>query len=374
MKVLLVGNYPYDNAISMHIFAHALWRELASMGIDVRLIVPRPFFGKLKPAATGIGKWLGYIDRYLLFLPLLRSAAAGADVIHFCDHGSAMYCSMVSGKPTVVTCHDMLAVRGALGELEEMRASRFGVYLQRWICSGLKRATRVACISNATLEDAGRILGRSDHLRVVLNGLNYPYQPLAAGEAERRLAGIGGIEKPFLLHVGNSHPRKNRDGILRVFAQVASKADVRMVFAGRALGADLMQMARELGVDGRIVQLVEPDSSVVEALYNSALALLFPSRGEGFGWPPIEAQACGCPVVASDIQPLAEVLRQSAALHSLDDEAGMAASILRLATDEEYRDRLRRLGFENVRSRFLTSRMMEDYVAVYREAAPENKV
>ena len=108
---------------------------------------------------------------------------------------------------------------------------------------------------------------------------------------------------------------------------------------------------------------------MIEALYNRASALLFPSRYEGFGWPPIEAQACGCPVVASDIAPIAEVLRDSAALHRLDDEAGMAASILRLSTDEKYREQIRQAGFQNVESRFRTSRMMQEYIAIYKELA-----
>ncbi len=351
----------------MQIWARALERELLQLGIEASLIFPQPVLGRFRPSPVGLGKWLGYVDRYLFFPRRLRAAAASADVVHMVDHGSAMYCAHVNGKPTVVTCHDMLAVRGALGELPEMQASRTGRYLQRWICAGLKRATRVACISQATFDDASRILGRHDHFRIVLNGLNYPFQPLESGEVERRLAFVSGIRKPFILHVGTNHARKNRDGVLRVFAQVAAHADLQLVFAGEALDHQLVQLAQKLGIFDRIVQVVKPTVSVLEALYNRAVALLFPSRFEGFGWPPIEAQACACPVVASDIPPVAEVLRQSAALHGLDDEAGMAASILRVATDEEYRNRLRQLGIENVRTRFQTSRMMKEYVALYQE-------
>lgn len=371
MKVLLVGNYPYDGSTSMQIWARALERELLQLGIEARLIFPQPVLGRFRPSPRGLGKWLGYIDRFLFFPSTLRAAADAADLVHMVDHGSAMYCAHVNGKPTVVTCNDMLAVRGALGELPEMQASRAGRYLQRWICAGLKRTTCVACISQATFDDASRILGRRDHLRVVLDALNYPFQPLDSGEAERRLAFLTGITKPYLLHVGSNHARKNRDGVLRVFAEVSAHADLQLVFAGEALDHQLVRIARELGIYDRVVQVVKPDVSVLEALYNRAAALLFPSRFEGFGWPPIEAQACGCPVVASDIPPVAEVLRQSAALHSLDDEAGMAASILRLAADQEYRNCIRQLGFENVRTRFQTSRMMDEYVALYKELAPQ---
>jgi glycosyltransferase involved in cell wall biosynthesis len=367
MRILLVGNYQFDGSTSMQIWARALERDLLQLGINTRLISPRPIFGRFKPSPTGVGKWLGYIDRYLLFPHVLRAAAAKVDVVHICDHGSAMYCSTVNGTPVVVTCNDMLAVRGALGELPEMAPSRFGRYLQLWICKGLRRATRVACISQATLDDAARILERRDHLRVVLDALNYPYQPLPARETDRRLARLTAIEKPFLLHVGSNHARKNRDGILRAFAQVAAKSDLHLVFAGEALNENLLQLTRQLGVEDRVVQVVKPDVSVLEALYNRARVLVFPSRYEGFGWPPIEAQACGCPVVASDIPPVAEVLRSTAALHQLDDESGMAASILRLHTDQEYRDHIRQLGFENVRSRFQTSRLMDEYLSLYRE-------
>lgn len=369
MKILLVGNYPFDGSTSMQIWARLLERELRDLDVDVRLIVPKPVFGRWKPSSNGLGKWLGYIDRYLLFPPALRAAAAKAEVVHMCDHGSAMYCSILNGKPTVVTCHDMLAVRGAKRELPEMRASRFGLYLQRWICRGLRQATRVACVSQATFDDAGRILGRRCHLRVILNALNYPFQPLAPDEAERRLAGIDGIAKPFILHVGSSLPRKNRDGVLRVFALAVKNADLQLVFAGQALNDGLMRLADELAVSSRIVQIIKPDVKVIEALYNRATALIFPSRCEGFGWPSIEAQACGCPVVASDIPSLRQILGETALLHSVDDETGMAESIIRLAYDHNFRQSVRHSGFENISARFQTSRMMDEYVALYREVA-----
>jgi glycosyltransferase involved in cell wall biosynthesis len=74
-------------------------------------------------------------------------------------------------------------------------------------------------------------------------------------------------------------------------------------------------------------------------------------------------------VIASDIPPLVEVLDESAIMHPLHDEAGMAESVVRLATNREYSDKIRQRGFENVRSRFQTSRMMGEYVSLYREIA-----
>lgn len=369
MKVLLVGNYPFDGSTSMHIWSQALLREFRQLHIDVELISPRPRFGNIKPSVHGVGKWLGYIDRFLIFPRVLRSAAAQADIVHLCDHGAAMYAPMIKGKPVVVTCHDMIAVRASRGELPGLRSSAFGKILQRWICHGLKHATRVACVSRATFDDARRILEGDENLCVILNGLNYPYQPLAPDEVDRRLAGFASIQAPFVLHLGSNAAYKNREGVLRVFAKAAAETDLPLVIAGEALDERLMRLARELQIENQIVQVVKPDAALIEALYNRAVCLLFPSLYEGFGWPPIEAQACGCPVVASDIPTLAEVLGQSAILKPVDDEAGMAEAIRKLASDREFREQFRQAGFANVRSKFQTARMISEYVSLYNALA-----
>lgn len=372
MKVLLVGNYEFDGSTSMKIWAATLHRELRQEGIDVALIAPRPVLGKLKPSAHGIGKWLGYIDRFLLFPRELRAAASRADLVHICDHGGAMYAPLVAGKPCVVTCHDMIAVRAARGELPEMRSSIFGKILQRWICSGLRRATRVVCVSRATFEDVRRILNTSENLCAILNALNYPFQPLPNDEIEKRLAFFGDPHPPFVLHLGSNLAYKNREGVLRVFANAVRQTDLRLVIAGDPLNVDLCRQARALRIGHRIVQITSPDAPTIEALYNHALCLLFPSRYEGFGWPPIEAQACGCPVVASRISPFTETLGQSAALYPLEDEAGMADAICKLASDDNYRTELCQSGFDNIRSRFLTKRMIGEYRSLYRELLSDN--
>lgn len=370
MKVLLVGNYPFDGSTSMHIWSQALLRELRQLHVDVEVISPRPRLGKIKPSVHGVGKWLGYIDRFVLFPRALRAAAAQADIVHLCDHGGAMYAPMIRRKPVVVTCHDMIAMRSARGELPELRSSAFGKLLQRWICHGLKHATRVACVSRATFDDARRILKEDENLCVILNGLNYSFQPLAPDEAERRLAGFVSLQVPFILHLGSNATYKNREGVLRAFAKASAETDLQLVIAGEAMNQKLARLARDLQIENRIVQVVKPDAALIEALYNRALCLLFPSRYEGFGWPPIEAQACGCPVVASDIPSLAEVLGQSAILKPVGDEAGMADAIRKLASDREFREQLRQSGFVNVRTRFQTARMMGEYLTLYRELVP----
>ena len=301
MRVLLIGNYEFDGSMSMKIWGETLHRELLQRGVDVELIAPTPVLGRLRPSSNGIGKWLGYIDRFILFPRDLRAAAARADVVHICDHGGAMYAFRLKGKPVLVTCHDMLAVRGALGEVPEMRASLFGRLLQLWIRRGVGHANRVACVSRFTYDDVSRILQSEENLCVVLNG---PELSLSAASgrrgrpAPRRFrADQSALHPSCWLQPPAQEPRWRIESICKGYGYSA----LQLVFAGEALSQSLVQLARDLKIYDRVVQVVLPDVKIIEALYNRAVALLFPSRYEGFGWPSIEAQACGCPVIASDI-------------------------------------------------------------------------
>ena len=69
-----------------------------------------PFFGKIKPSASGLGKWLGYIDKFFLFPLDLRQAVEWADVVHICDHSNAVYTKYLQNVPHLVTCNDLLAI------------------------------------------------------------------------------------------------------------------------------------------------------------------------------------------------------------------------------------------------------------------------
>src|SRR5947208_15286191 len=79
-------------------------------------------------------------------------------MVHICDHSNAMYGGSAAQTPVVVTCHDLLAVRGALGEETNCPASVTGKILQRWILRGLRRAKVVTCVSQATEADARRVV------------------------------------------------------------------------------------------------------------------------------------------------------------------------------------------------------------------------
>lgn len=369
MKILLVSNYLHDKQESMQRFALVLQDGLTALGHEVRLIRPQPIFGKILPAHNGLGKWLGYIDKFILFPLQLRQAAASSDVVHICDHSNAMYVKYLQDVPHLVTCHDLLVVRAALlGEDTGCLVSPTGKFLQYWILNSLKQAQMIACVSNYTKQDLEKLVGVSTkNFRLVLNGFNYSYKQIAPEEAKARLAHVANLDlsKPFILHIGAAIKRKNRQGVIKIINRIKDDWDGQLVLVGAPLTPDLLQMIEQYKLSDRIVQITYPDNSLVEALYNLALALLFPSLSEGFGWPVIEAQACGCPVICSDRASLPEIAGDAALIRSIDDEAGFATDILRLM-DATQKNFLVHKGLENVK-RFTTEKMIFEYISCYKE-------
>lgn len=343
---------------------------LSAVGIPATVIRPRPVLGQFRLAGGFVAKWLAYLDKFVFFRSTLsREMRARPALVHICDHSNAIYAQAIRDVPVVVTCHDLLAVRGALGEETDCPASATGKFLQRWIVRGLESASAIACVSRATLSDAQRLVRTCQGkpvLEQITQGLNYPYRVLSQEEADRRLAKFSSLrpDTPFVLHVGSNLRRKNREAVLRIFARCKDKWNGALVLAGSPLSASLRSLGQELGISDRIVEIPNVESDTLEALYNRATALLFPSTFEGFGWPIAEAHACGCPVLCVDREPMTEVAGAAAIARPVEDEAGFAADLLRLTAAEE-RARWSAKALENAK-RFSTERMISEYVALYR--------
>jgi glycosyltransferase involved in cell wall biosynthesis len=369
LRILLIGNYLPDAQESMQRFADLMRSGLSEAGHEVTLAVPLMVLNVSGHAARGVWKWIGYLDKYVLSAPQLRRAAQQADIVHVCDHSNSLYVPSQAKVPYVVTCHDLLAVRGAIGEDTDCPAGFMGRRLQRAILRGLRRAQAMACDSEATLRDAKRLLsGYPGRLVAAPIALNYPYRVLEPRVVQDRLTAVKELSGlgSYVLHVGSNLRRKNREGVLHAVAAVASQWNGKLVFAGQPLTAELISLAEELKIADRIVEVPKPSNEALEALYNGALALMFPSRFEGFGWPIIEAQACGCPVICSDREPCPEVAGDGAVVFDPEDYIGFGTAVVRLSADAEARESLRRRGLENVR-RYAKAKMIAHYVSLYEE-------
>jgi glycosyltransferase involved in cell wall biosynthesis len=228
----------------------------------------------------------------------------------------------------------------------------------------------LACVSHNTQTDALRLLGLpADRLPVIPNALNHPYQRISAEAARAELAGLDpALTDPrhggFLLWVGGEQWYKNREGLLKIYAALRSRIPhaPRLVMVGPGLSAEHRALAVALRIDAHLVSLAGISAAKLEALYNLAEGLLFPSWEEGFGWPVAEAQACGCPVFATNRAPMTEVGGVHAVYFDPGDAEGAAGII---AGAWEGRHRLVEPALESA-ARWRPGLMLDAYEALYR--------
>jgi len=224
-----------------------------------------------------------------------------------------------------------------------------------------RRAAAVLTVSEFCRRDLIDSYGL-DPLRVhvVPNAIVAP-RPLSPERRDRALALLeqSGIDSPYLLYLGNLHPRKNVGGALRAFAlarrEDAALADHQFVVAGaRWWGSDEKEAADDLP-EGRVVFLGRVDDDVRQLLLEEADALVYVSRFEGFGLPPLEAMAASTPVLAGDAAAVPEVTGGAALLVDPDDLQAIAAGIRRIVTDSDLRAQLVERGRVRVDHYDLTS-------------------
>lgn len=368
MKILLISTYIPDRIQSMEKFTKVLEIGLKKFGHEVRTIRPEPITAKIKPTATGIGKWLGYIDKFIFFPKILQKSLSWADIVHICDHSSAPYTQYLQKFPHVVTCNDMLAIRSALGEIKENPTRWTGKQLQRMILNGLNKSQRVVCISEQTKSDLMRISCLNpERVSRIYMGLNYPYRPMTRAMQEKKLKELNlNLDTQFILHVGSNAWYKNRFGVISIFKNLIQYDNAKkllLVMVGRSLTTEMTEFIKTYHLTHKVRELIDIDNESLRSLYSSATALLFPSLQEGFGWPIIEAQACGCPVFTSKRPPMTEICGSTGIY--LDPENHKTAGEI-ISKSLSRLDRLKSKSLENAK-KFTDEAMITAYIQIYKE-------
>lgn len=373
MKILLVGNVIEDQQRSMLAFGQVLWQELQARGHQVRLEHPPLVVARFARSA-GAYKWLGYIDKFLIYPWRLRKQAAWAEVVHVCDHSNGMYVPHVRKRPNLITCHDVIAIQAAKGMIDGWNVSASGRLFQRLISRGLGRAQHIACVSQNTQRDLIDLeIAPAQRTSIVVNGLNADFHPEDPSTAASALRALGvDTNTPFLLHVGVELPRKNRLGVLRAFAALTQSPqaqalwpDLKLVYIGPALTDEMRAFAEEHRLIDRIQVLQDVSTDVLRSAYSMALVLMFPSTSEGFGWPIIEAQACGCPVLTSDLAPMNQIGGDAAMCVDPHDPQAMADTLIANAPRLE---EIREKGLRNA-AHYTKAGMIDAYEQLYRQLA-----
>ena len=250
-------------------------------------------------------------------------------------------------KPSAATIHDL----GFL-HFPETHTRRQVAYL-RWSTRHNARRSRVVIVdSTATKDDLIRFCRTEPKkIKVVYPGVDANLKPITDGQKLQEVQQTYGIKPPYYLYIGTIQPRKNLARLIEAYAN--SDLSYRLVLAGGSgwLAKSISNaLSRQpVAIQQRILMpgYIEEDDKA--ALISGASAVVFPSLYEGFGFPVVEANACGTPVMAANTSSLPEIAGDAALLVDPLDVQAISQGMRRLSTDETLRSRLVAAGLENCR-------------------------
>lgn len=238
----------------------------------------------------------------------------------------------------VCTIHDLIPL-----DHPEWFNPQFSAWY-RWLMPKLaSRVSHMIAVSEFTKQRVVDVLGVDpERITVVPNGVDSQFKPATPERISELLTKLGLTGGRYLLSVGSLEPRKNIGRLLKAWERIspALPKDVRLIIAG-AQGASLVFAGVKFDrLPARVQFTGYIDQPDLPVLYSGALAFVYPSLYEGFGLPPLEAMACGAPVVTSDGSSLKEVVRDAAVLVDPENVDSIAESIQRIVEDEALRKRL----------------------------------
>jgi len=266
----------------------------------------------------------------------LAARRAGLDLLH----GMAFVGPLGSGCPSVVTIHDLsfLLYPQSFRPLNRL-------YLKLFARLSVRRARRVIAVSESTKRDAVKQYGVTpEQVDVVHNGVDPAFRPLPIDQVSAFRADRG-LPERFILFVGTLEPRKNIARLIQAYAQLPGARPPLLFVGGKGWFYDEIFALVErlnLGAEVHFVGYVPTDD--LPWWYNAADLFVYPSLYEGFGLPPLEAMACGTPVVSSTASSLPEVVGQAGLLVEPTDTEGLAAAMERGLTNADLRARMRAMG------------------------------
>jgi glycosyltransferase involved in cell wall biosynthesis len=286
-------------------------------------------------------------------------------------HALAFVTPLLSRCPSVVTIYDL----SFLLYPESFRRAKRS-YLGLFTRLSARRARRIIAISESTKRDVVRLLGvPPEKVEVVYCGIDEAFRPLAEDQVAA-FRSQHGLPERFILFVGTIEPRKNVTRLIEAFADLRfAICDLRLVIGG-AKGwfyQDVFARVEELGLQGEVMFPGYIPVSELPLWYNAAELFVYPSLHEGFGLPPLEAMACGTPVVAANTSSLPEVVGEAGLTVDPLDVEGLAEAMRRVLGDDALQQEMRKRGLQRARG-FSWTKTAQETVQVYRRAMEDRDV
>jgi len=289
-------------------------------------------------------------------------------VNHIIDHGYGHLLYAIDPERTVVTVHDLIPLMRWRGGIPGLAPER-KPWLNLISFNALRRARHLIADSNKTRQDLIRFCRCApEQITVAYPGVDSIFKPYSPAEKfrARQVLGLPEDGACHVLIIG-SQIYKNQTGAIKAFARLRQmfQKPLRLLKIGLP-NAEWTQGVYQFGLSETTRCLEIIPRNKLPDLYNSVDCLLFPSLYEGFGWPPLEAMACGTPVVASNAASLPEVIGDAGLMCASQDSGGLAQAMYRILTDQELRESLIERGLKHA-SQFTWERTARETSVVYEQ-------
>ena len=272
---------------------------------------------------------------------------------------------------SVITIHDLNFIH--FPQFLTPESARYYGQIHR----AVRRADHILTDSNHTREDVITYLDvPPERVTTVYLGAAPVYRPITNRQEVRRTAARYGLPSDFIIFVGTLEPRKNVPALLQAFGRLRERGyDVHLAIVGRRgwLFEDIYSTLTELKLADTVHFLENVPNEDLARLYNAACCLTLPSHYEGFGLTPLEAMACGTPVVVSDRSSLPEVVGDAGLLIDPESPESLTTALARVLDDSPLRASLRQQGL--IRSaEFSWARAAHQTMAVYEQVLSESSM
>ena len=336
--VVLFRDFQEDRRVSMEIYADELAGALAAhCGDLLRIAQYRPRIPSMVSALPVSEHQRMRIARYASYPLQVRNCQG--DINHVIEHGYGHLLYGLVPERTIVTVHDLIPLLLWKGEIRGIAEGR-RPWLSEISLRALKRAAHLIAISESTKRDLIRHIGCDpSRVSVVYWGVHQRFRPYdqPARLRFRSELGMPGPDAHVVL-ITDSGFYKNSETSLRVAAHLRGRCPRPIVLARRGAPSAAWDSAvRQAGMEDRVIAVPHLPTERMPELYNAVDCLLFPSWYEGFGLPPLEAMACGIPVVTSNGASLQEAVGEAAFTAAPDDVGSLAEGIRILLEDSEKR-------------------------------------
>lgn len=287
------------------------------------------------------------------------------DLVHYTNFNSPIFFHKI---PSIVTIHDLtlwfFPGRQQTGPLKRLL---YRVVIKR----ACQNARHIIAITEATKQDIVRLLKIDpSKITVVYEAASDRYRPTTLSSNLDQLKRKFNITKPYFLYVGQWRAHKNVIRLIRAFATVRRRyqLDYQLVLASKIDSAypQVQSTIKELGLRDDVILTGYVADSELPYLYGGADCFVFPSLYEGFGLPPIEAMACGTPVVSSNTSCMPEVLGEAARYFDPMDVEEMAKVMAEVGKSYSLKRELKAKGLQQAKL-YSFDRMAKETLAVYRQ-------